>query len=109
MTATTTAPTGGALSRTRRVARARTLLVVSSALSRSAVMVTSTASTLLVAHTAGASWAGLPSAVGVGAVAIGSLVLTLIRAKGRRFGLITGYTTALAVHGTSLSDRPVRM
>jgi hypothetical protein len=72
-------------------------------------MVTSTASTLLVAHTAGDSWAGLRG-VGVGGVAIGSLVLTpLMQSKGRRFGLITGYTTAFAVHGTSLSDRPVRM
>jgi hypothetical protein len=73
-------------------------------------MVTSTASTLLVANTAGDSWAGLPGAVGVGKVAIGSLVLTsLMQSKGRRFGLITGYTTAFAVNGTIRSDRPVRM
>lgn len=109
MTPTTTAPTSGALSRAPRLARARTLSVVSSAPSQSAVRVITTASTLLVAHTAGDSWAGLPGTVGVGGVAIRSLVLTpLMRSKGRRLGLITGYTRAFAVHGTSLSERPVR-
>lgn len=109
MTATTTTPTGGAVSSAPRVARALTILVVPSALSQSAVTVANTASTLLVTNTVGDSWPGLPGAAGVAGAPIGSLVLTpLMQSNGRRFGLITGYTTAFAVHRTSLSDLPVR-
>ncbi|MGC4112239.1 MAG: hypothetical protein QM747_17850 [Nocardioides sp.] len=70
------------------------LLIASSAISQAAMMVASTASTLLLARAAGEGSAGLPAALGVAGNAAGSLLLTrVMQARGRRSGLTYAYAT----------------
>lgn len=56
----------------------------------------STTSTLIAAELNGPSWSGVPGACGVLGTGLGALLSgTMIARRGKRFALITGYTSAL--------------
>ncbi|SDJ07824.1 MFS transporter [Nonomuraea jiangxiensis] len=90
----------------RVVRRGRSLAVLTlgAATMQAAVMVASTASTLMFAGAFGDRWGGLPPTAGVAGVAAGSIGLTwLMRLTGRRSGLITAYAVAAAGAGVAVA------
>jgi MFS family permease len=84
--------------------RSLAVLTTGAAMMQAAVMVASTASTLMFAGMFGDRWGGVPPAAGVLGVAAGSVGLTwLMRLTGRRFGLITAYAAAAVGAGVAVA------
>lgn len=84
--------------------RSLAVLTTGAAMMQAAIMVASTASTLLFAGVFGDRWGGVPPTAGVLGVAAGSIGLTwLMRRTGRRVGLITAYAVAAAGAGVAVA------
>jgi len=85
-------------------ARSLAMLVLGSALMQAAVVLSSTASTLLFAADFGDRWGGLPSTAAVSGVVVGSVGLTRLMGRaGRRPGLVAAYAVAAAGAGCALA------
>jgi MFS family permease len=84
--------------------RSLAVLTVGAAMMQAAMMVASTASTLMFADMFGDRWGGVPPTAGVAGVAAGSIGLTwLMGLTGRRFGLIVAYAVATVGAGVAVA------
>lgn len=84
--------------------RSLAVLTVGAAMMQAAVMVASTAGTLMFAGVFGDRWAGAPSTAGVAGVAAGSIGLTwLMRRTSRRSGLVAAYAVAAVGAGVAVA------
>jgi MFS family permease len=71
-------------------------LIVGVAFMNIAMVSSSTVATLIASDSAGRAWSGLPSAAGVLGTAFGTLLLSaLMRDRGRRTGVLLGYSVAM--------------
>jgi MFS family permease len=101
MTAGPYAEATGSTTPTSHPGRSLAVLITGAAMMQAALLVASTASTLLFAAALGDRWAGVPGTAGVLGTAAGSIGLTwLMGRSGRRSGLVAGY--AIAVVGGCL-------
>jgi len=84
--------------------RSLAVLTTGAALMQAAIMVASTAGTLMFADVFGDRWGGAPATGGVLGVAAGSIALTWLMARtGRRAGLLAAYAVAGAGAGTAVA------
>ncbi len=68
-----------------------------------AMVPASTVATLIASDRVGAAWSGVPAAGGVLGTALGAFTLaTLMRRRGRRFGLLLGYSVAAVGAGVAI-------
>lgn len=102
--ATPVEATSPTVSRIANPGRSLAVLSTGAAMMQAALMLASTASTLLFAAAFGDRWAGVPGTAGVLGVAAGSIGLTYVMGRmGRRFGLIGAYAVAAFGAGIAIA------
>jgi len=84
--------------------RSLAVLTIGAAMMQAAMMVASTASTLMFAGVFGDRWGGVPPTAGVAGVAAGSVGLTWLMGRtGRRLGLVAAYAVAAVGGGVAVA------